>query len=285
MISDQYLGPEIPGVIQFDFDFTYRTRVTADAIVNGRAYVLTDDHVDPQAVKTGVTAGVTALEDQRIMESYAAEMKRRLAGKIVPEVDCNEPTVLLNMLEKNGAKYLVVVNDKRTYGERLGKFKSALEKIVPQTVAIDLKRWAGAKPCVYDMLARRELSVAQADGGYRFTVELSDLGGTVIALYPHRIRQVSVRAAEVIKAGTKQRVSIAVIDDAGQPAPGLQPLEVIVSDPSGKSTEYGDYYCAKNGALDIDFMPALNDTAGRWQITIVENTAGLKANAAFTLVQ
>ena len=38
ILSDQFLGPEIPGVVKFDFDFDYRDQVTAMAISSGGGF-------------------------------------------------------------------------------------------------------------------------------------------------------------------------------------------------------------------------------------------------------
>ena len=50
IIADQYLGPDIPGVLRFDFDFTHRRKVDANAIATGKIYVGADDddHIIPE---------------------------------------------------------------------------------------------------------------------------------------------------------------------------------------------------------------------------------------------
>jgi len=283
VIADQYLGPQIPGVIQFDFDFTYRDKVNANAIAKNTTYAQWDDHLEPGSAELHTVEGVTALDDQKIMESYAAALKQRLAGKVAWEVDCDQPTVLFNMLERGRAKYLFVINDKRTYDERLGKYKAVLGKVVPQTVTVSLKRRAYPRLYAYDMLARKQLEVGVAGGAHQFTVDLSDLGGTIVALYPEPLAAVVVSAPAKMKAGAPSAIEVAFHGQSGALLPGLQPVQVSIADPRGDLNEFSGYYCAKDGSLRIGFFPAVNDRLGQWKVTAIDLTSGMTAERGFEL--
>jgi uncharacterized protein YfaS (alpha-2-macroglobulin family) len=76
-------------------------------------------------------------------------------------------------------------------------------------------------------------------------------------------------------------IEIGVRDNAGKPAPGLQPLRVTIADPRGKVNESSDYYCAEEGVLRIPFTPALNDRPGKWSVTVEDLTAGMTAEGSF----
>lgn len=288
VIADQYLGPDIPGAIRFDFDFTYRRKVNANAIAQNKMFADAgqDDHLDPKTAAMKQVAGVTALDDQRIMESYAARLKKELAGKIDPDVDCDEPTVLFNMLEKDGTKYLVLVNDKRTYDDRIGKYKAMLGKIEPQTVTVRLNKWKGKELYAYDMLEKKILKVEQAGDVFQFPVSLSDLGGTIVALYARPVSRLVLDAPKRVQAGTPGRIKIRLATSGWwRSLTGLQPVQITMTDPQGRvSEEYGDYYCAKNGRLEWTFIPALNDMCGAWTIHATDLTAGLVAEARVEVV-
>lgn len=184
VIADQYLGPNIPGAMRFNFDFTYRQKVNAEAIETGKmiADMGSNDHLDPHKAELTEAAGVTAEADQKIMESYAAELKKRLGDKIVPEADCDNPTVLLNMTQHQGVKYLFVINDKRTYDARTGPYKAIRGKLVPQDVTIRLNQWGGRPLYAYDLLQHQSLKVDHKGNTPVFDVHLGDIGGTIIAL-------------------------------------------------------------------------------------------------------
>jgi hypothetical protein len=276
VIADQYLGADIPGAVKFNFDFTYKQMVTADAIDKNTADADWNDHIDTNNVAKIKVTGVTGATDKKLMESYAAEFKKSLAGRVDPDVDCNQPTVLFNMLEKNGAKYLAVVNDNRTYGDRLGKYKAVLEKIVPQMVTIDLKKWPSPQLYAYDLVTHKALPTEKTAKGYRFQLGLTELGGTFVALYAQPIAEVRILADSAMKVGTTHTISVNVLGEGGSRPEGLQPVKVVITDPSGEVNR-SDYYCAKNGALSLDFTPALNDRLGTWKINVEDNTAGFKA--------
>jgi hypothetical protein len=286
VISDQYLGPDIPGTIKFPFDFTYRKKVTAQAIAKGQDISnlgAKDKPLEAGSLELEKATGVTALDDQKIMESYAAQLKTGLAGKVSYDVDCDSPTVLFNMLEKHGAKYLVVINDKRTYDDRVGKYKAVLGKLLPQTAVIKLHTWQYPELHAYDMLNKKALETKKTESGYELTVNLSEIGGTIIALYPHPLANLQVHAPVEMQRGVKSSLSVCVTDSAGNPLAGLQPVQVTVTDPKGDTTQYSDYYCAENGALTLPFVPAVNDVKGKWTVKATDLTAGKSATAGFTV--
>jgi hypothetical protein len=283
VIADQYLRAEIPGVIKFDFDFTYRKKINADAIANGKIMADWHDRIDVETAKMEKTEGVTALRDQEIMESYATKLRLDLQDKIQREVDCSSPTALLNMLEKDGVKYLFVINDKRTYGERLGKWKAMLEKAVPQVVTITLNDWNYPNLYAYDLLEKKLLKCNKALDTYQFDVKLPAPGGKIIALYPELFDKVNIYVPHTMNKGMKYKIKINVINSSGDFLSGVQPLKIEIKDPKGNSSEFSDYYAAKNGFLSIDFIPGLNDISGNWSIEVEELTAGITANKKFIL--
>lgn len=283
VIADQYLGPEIAGAIQFDFDFTYRKKVNANAIAKNGIYADWNDHLEPGSARIETVQGVTALDDRHIMESYAQALEARLAGLVEPDVDCDSPAVLLNMLEKNGTKYLVVVNDNRTYDERMGEYKAVLEKLEAQSATITLKRWEYPGLHPYDMLKRQPIVVEKSGAGYTFPIELSTLGGTIVALYPTNPGAVKVKVPKKLQAGLEYNITVELVDEKNYPLTGLQPLKLTVSDPDGKANASSDYYCAENGRLSVEFVPALNDTRGRWTASVLDLTTGLRAETNFTV--
>ena len=225
---------------------------------------------------------MTAEDDQQIMESYSRRLKATLSDKLRPEVALDSPEVLVNVLEHDGVKYLVLVNDKRTYSPRTGKYRAVLEQLAPQSVMVTLDRWTGPLH-PYDLLARKPLATQATGTGYCFRVDLDELGGEIVALYPVRPARLDVSVPSSTTRGHACQVTIAVQDEAGRNLPGLQPLHVVVTDPKGNPTEYTGYYCAESGRMQITVMPAINDEVGSWQVRIEDLTAGMTAEAAFEL--
>lgn len=277
VVADQYLGAEVPGAIRFECDFSYRLKVNADAIESGVMFAEWDDQLNPKTAKLAEAKGITAEDDQKIMESVARRLKKVLAGKVEPEISADSPRALVNLMEGNGVKYLAVINDNRTYDERVGRYQAILGKLVPHTVTIRLRSWSGPLH-PYDLVERKALPATRDGDGYTFKVDLTELGGKLVALYPLAPAKIAITTPAVARGATAN-VRIAVQDAAGKTLPGLQPLRVTVTDPAGGATEYSDYHCAENGAFALPFSPALNDAAGRWTVKVDDLTAGLSAEA------
>lgn len=284
IIADQYLGPEVPGALRFDFDFSYRKHVTATAIANGRGFADWNDQLQPDTAKMEAVEGVSALEDQTILESYAARLREAVDDRIVRAVDCSQPTAVINMLNARGGQYLVVVNDKRAYDERLGKYRSELGEIVPQTVAITLNEWNDDELVAYDLMARQKLNVQKLDGRFRFEVALTEIGGTLIALYPRSVANLNVSIPAATRRGSKAYASICLVDAAGLAPAGVQPIRVSLRDAENRAHESSDYYLLQDGTVTVEFTPALNDPTGTWHFVVDDLTAGFRAEQAFEVV-
>lgn len=285
VIADQFMRADVPGTIKFDFDFTYRKKVRADAIVKNETYAEWNDHLQPQSAEMSKVQGITALDDQKFMEAYAARLKKKLAGIVDSDVDCDSPKVLFNMLKRGGVRYLVAVNDNRTYDERVGQYKAVLGKLLPHSTTVSIKKSGPNGLFAYDMLERKSLEVSEAGDAYEFPVQMTELGGKIIALYPRRLSSLDINTAKAIKRGARSAIRIGMRDDSGAPPSGLQPLEVIITDAAGARSEFSGYYCASDGVLNIDFITALNDEPARWTVSAVDLTAGLTAQSEFEVIK
>ncbi|MEX2306873.1 MAG: hypothetical protein WD738_04740 [Pirellulales bacterium] len=284
ILADQFLGPDIPGAVRFDFDFTYRKQVTAMAIAKGRGFADWNDHLQPDAARMEAVKGVSALEDQRIMESYAAMLRATLGDRIERAVDSSEPTALVSLLDAKGCRYLVVVNDKRDYDERVGKYRSELGEIVPQTVAITLSDWQDKELIAYDLMARKQLEVEKLDGCYRLDVDLTEVGGTLIALCPRSLEALDVTVPATVVRGAKTHASVRLLDAAGFTPLGLQPIRFSVYDTDDRVHEVSDYHLLHNGLATLELIPALNDPSGKWRIVVDDLITGRQSSATFDVI-
>jgi hypothetical protein len=282
VVANQYLGPEIPHVLKLPFDFTYRLKVNADAIESGMTYAQWDDHLNPKTAPLAKARGVTAEDDQKIMESYARQLTAALGGRVRPAVAVDSPKALVNVLEKNGVRYLALVNDNRAYGERIGKYRAILEKLLPQTVTVTLDAWSGPL-YPYDLIERKPLPVKRTGNACSFRVGLTELGGKLVALYPVRPAAVEISIPRAVRRGAECPLWVTFADASGKALPGLQPLRLTVTDAAGRPTEYSGYYCAENGKLLLALAPALNDQPGSWNVTAEDLTTGLTTQRGFEL--
>ena len=285
VIADQYLRAPLKDVTRAEFDFLYRRGVTVNAIRDSMDHVKWgDDHLHQIASEMAKVRGVTAEEDQRTLESYAADLETILKDTVEREFTCNAPTALLNVLEKGTAQYLFVINDKRAYGARFGEHKAMLEDLVPQTVAVTAHNWRRERLFLYDMVERRPLEARSVDGAHVFDVDLSDLGGKIIALLPDRLAEVRCDGPKRIATrGAPVAFTVSVLGENG-PLPGVTPVKVELLDPAGEVSEFSDYHAAEEGSLTVRFIAAANDKAGQWTLRAEELLTGKTGETRFNVV-
>ncbi|HRU05452.1 MAG TPA: hypothetical protein P5137_06720, partial [Candidatus Brocadiia bacterium] len=285
VVTDQYFRAPVPNTVKTEFDFVYRRGVTATAIRENAGHInWGDDHLDVNTAPKGELKGFPADEDQKTLEKYAAELRRILGGRVARDFDCSSPTALLNMLESGEAKYLFVVNDKRTFDERVGAFKAMMEKALPQTVTVTLYNWRHASLHAFDLLERKALDVRPRERARVFDVDLPAPGGKIIALLPAAPAKVEIRAPQTVAVrGAAAPIRILISGEDGAPLPGVQPLRVTITDPQGAVSEFSGHYAAESGALALDFIPAANDAAGEWTIEAQELISGVSRTRKLTL--
>lgn len=275
VVADQYLRAPIPNTIPFDFDFEYRTKVSASAILENAGNTKFTDYLDERSENTVEVKGVTALDDQKTMLGYARQLQAGLGNRIPRKFDCSTETALLNLLEKDRAQYLFVINDKRTYDPRFGPFKAILGESVPQAVALTARNQARQNLHFYDMVEKRELETQTVGSDIRLNVSLSSLGGTIIAVLPVGIGDIAIESPQIVeKRCVACNLDIIITDTENNPLCGVTPLKIEITDPAGNPSGLSGYYAADKGRLNIKFTPALNDTAGKWTIRATELVSG-----------
>ncbi len=280
VIADQYLGAELDNVIRFDFDFSYRRKVNADAIESGVMYAEWDDQLNPKTAKLTQAQGVTADEDQKIMESYARQLRTRLAGTLESLVTLSSPKALVNVLEFDGVKYLFLINDHREYGDRLGKHRAMLEKLKPLRLAVKLNGWKGPL-YAYDLLQQKALPAKHDELGLHFPVELDELGGKIIALYRTKPASLRIEVPQSVTRGDDTTLRVKISGEDGKLLSGLQPMHVTITDTGGNLYPDSGFYCAEGGELELRFQPAVNDSPGNWNIGVKDLTTGMTSRASF----
>ncbi len=190
VIADGYCKAKIPGLIRFDFDFTYRKQVNANTIATGSDFAVTDDtnfRADWGGRVTG--DGATADDDQFRLENYAITMRERLAQvkTLSPrDFDCGSVKVLANRRRGGAIDYLFLVNDHRTWDARSGKYRAMMERGVPEIARCRIAPPHSGPAFLYEMTRGKTLPVFVAPDGYwEFDAPLPAAGGAIIAVGAH----------------------------------------------------------------------------------------------------
>lgn len=257
VIADQYLGADIPGVIRFDFDFEYRKRVNANANARKADFAVKDDTNFRQEWGGEVKVeGVPADRDQELMESYAAELRRVLDPVLPPRnADCSTPKLLLHMRQYGDGRYLFVTNDKRTWGDRVGEWRSMLEKGESERGTIRVRLPEGEYH-VRELISGKGLSVRRDGDDLVFELEVGAASGAIVAIHPGSPR----------KMGLENRTLTSTFTT------GLQVLRLCWTR-DGNASDYDGFYVAADGVLAL---PERNDGEG-WTLEACDLCTGMTA--------
>lgn len=263
VIGDKLLRADIPLDYRCEFDLDHRKRELADEIAKGK--------------------GVTADEDRELMTRYTTEIRKVLDGKVDRFVDSDSPEVVFNVLKSGPVKYIFIINDKRTYGERYGqKWKSFHEKGVEQSVAIKINAEGINNPVIYDVRDHSVIPAVKTGDIISFTRKLGPCDGTIVAVYPNTIKSIRIECPKIMMKEDPGIITISVLDSLGKRY-GSQPIYITVTDPSGKVTDYSDYYATANGIFRLKVIPAVNDLNGNWTVSVKDLTSGLQSSSKFNV--
>jgi hypothetical protein len=266
LVVDRYSRANLPGIQRLDFDFSHRKRMTADGV--SQAGAAADDNA-------GTGTGVSADADRAIMNRYAPQLREALKDRIRPYADCDSPEALLNVLERGDTRYLFVVNDRREYGPRFGKWRTLHEKGVAQTVTLMLREPRNVR--LFDVLTHTEVPTVRKGDSLSLSLDLPSAGGRIVAIMTSPPSQVEVSLPKSAKRGELVEVSVALRDAKGELPRGAHPLRITITDAQGHENEYSRYGCALDGRFAMKFIPALNEPAGLWQVGVTESCTGKQA--------
>jgi hypothetical protein len=280
LVADQYLRAAVPDVIKFDFDFSWRRRVNANAINTGKEFVSNEDTQFKTEWEQREVAGVTAQEDQDRLEALCRVMRERLDPVVSREVDADTPEILLNRLDFGETKYLVVVNDHRTYDDRVGKFKAILGKGLPVEAALS---WRGLSPetVLYDMVSGKQLDSSFDDEVCRCKINVPASGGMIIAAMPGSVSAPVVKCPEEIRCGAEKVIFKVELPGAA----GIVPVEISITDSNGNENEFSGVFYVIDGVCEVEFSAALNDQPGEWFINAVSLLNHLSVENSFNVIK
>jgi len=219
------------------------------------------------------------LESSGQADALGAALRARLVDTalVKPEADVSSPDVVVNVLARGPARYILLVNDRRKFGDWVGQFGKFKEAGVPQDVTVSVSDPAAF---VYDLLDHRR--VVLEPGGH-FAAHLPPCGGRIFAVYPHEIGALSATVAPAAQTGSAVALRVEVRDGDGSPIPGAQPLRVTLEGPDG--TRVVRYAATDDGVYEARFAMADNEPLGTWKVAVMEMSGGLEAAAQWEVTR
>lgn len=262
VIGDDILRADIPLDYKIDFNLNHRKKQLADLVAKGE--------------------GITADEDRELMTKYSNKLRKNLDDKIERYIDSPSPEVVFNVLENGPVKYIFMVNDKRTYGERFGQWKTMHTKGVEQVVEASINYKGDGTPVLYDVRTHKKIKTVEENGRYKFSKKLAPADGTIIAVYPNPISEIKIDLPVVAKRGETVSIEISIWDSKGK-SYGTQPINVRITATGDTDTPYTSYYATDNGKFNLDIIPAINDLPGTWRVEVTDLTSSIEIYKEFKI--
>lgn len=236
--------------------------------------------IRPDVVLPHFTREKQAAADKATLLSHAAALRAALDARFPRYAETTNPELVTRVRGNGASEYLFVINDHREAGSYVGQHGLVLEHGLPSAGQVRVRRSATH---VYDLVARREVEVARADGLVTWPVQLGPCEGRVYLLTPAPIERVAIDGPATAQPGTALEVAVTVATAAGSPVPAVIPLEVSIRDPAGRPAEFSGYQAAVDGQLRLRLELAANDLPGVWEIAVRELASGREAARYFRL--
>lgn len=229
---------------------------------------------------------------------HVAKVRDAMRLLAVPFAEADRPLLHLRRFQGAGATYLWAVNafsrEEFDYLFRNCQFWQGEDKWIGRTKLAEYLRSRGGYGdrfsatvtipagswAVYDVLSGQYLPTRPEGDRTAFTVDVQRFGGTLIALYPSAVARVEVRCPTQSQ-GQPMSWEVRVLDAQGKPVDALEPLELEVTDPQGRATEYGGSFVARGGVLALDRTFAANDLPGAWRVRVTELASGKTGECTF----
>lgn len=223
--------------------------------------------VSPEILVPSYKRTGKAAEDKAALQAKAAALRRQLDSRYQRYADSSNPDVVVRMRRYGEADYLFAVNDKRTFGDYVGHHGLVMEKGLPTSATLSVRRKQGH---VYDLVEHVPCSATATDAGMQFEASFGPGAGRLFLITSRPIADVLIRAPTQAKLGGQLRLDMSVVDDSKGPVAAVVPVQVDVLDPAGEPAEQSGFYGAKDGRLTIVADLASNDKPGQWTIRATE---------------
>jgi len=256
----------------------------ADAIQawqRGGGIVIGDEFLCPAITPDILIPVVKRDKDPSIAKTALQEVAVQLREQLAPFYnsygDSDNADVVIRFRQFGSTDYLFALSDKRTFGDYVGHHRLVMEKGVPTEGAIIVHRDAGH---VYELVSHQPVSVRQSAGALRIDASFGPTEGKLYMITERPIDGITVSAASGAAQGSSVTVKVQVSDERGEAIDAVVPVELRVTDPSGREAEFSGYYAAVGGKAAVTLNIAANDATGTWTIEATELASGKKARTS-----
>lgn len=227
----------------------------------------------------------TGKTDEYLAEGRAllASLYQWLKPQFAAYAEGSEGSVMVGARERDGVRYITVLNNNRQPGPYTELSKKPTWKPYGKAQEARVSILAPAGSVVYDFATSRKLAAEYANGRVELTVDLPAVGGAVLCVYPKEFGELVVKPAGAYTRGTPGTLEISLTDNAGKALPGWQLVDVEITDPAGNTHDESGYYRLEGGKVTVPFRPALNEAAGAWQVKVTERCSGISREGSLVV--
>lgn len=228
-----------------------------------------------------VTRSGRADEDQQRLIELGQRLLEQLGARYTRRCWTSSPYVIPHLRQHRETDYIILVNDRRTYGSYVGSYGLVMEAGMPSDAEVMLRRADGR---AYDLLLHREVPVTSTQGAMRFPIRLGPGEGRVIMITPRPIASVVVNGPLQARRAGRIEVAIRVVDPEGKPVSAVVPLRVEIHDPDLREAEGTGWYGVRDGQMSLPLDIAPNDTPGPWTVRVRELASNHEAIHSFEVL-
>lgn len=237
----------------------------------------------PDIVLQSLRLSPNAQTAKKQIQDAATELRKQLDPVFLPYADSDNVDLLTHVRSFKDADYLFVLNDKRTYGDYLGPWKLVMEKGLPNSGHVTLKRSAKA---VYDLVTSKPVPFNKTDDGISIPLDFTTNDGRLLLVLDAPIASVQCSVKHTAKLGEPLTVTATVKSDGlffNSATKALIPVNITLADPDGHHLDGSGQACAVNGIISCNFTTPLNAKPGLWSVTVTEHASGKSYTKTFTL--
>jgi hypothetical protein len=291
-LADTLTLSGIPYDVLYDEDFFEDGKLLAqyDMVVLPNTYALPEKsyrQILKFAEEGGTVIGddickVEGIPGMMTFNSKQSEEIYKLVKQTVElPVITNTEDIIWNIMEHKGARYLVVVNNKREFGRYVGQWGKVKDKGIAQKAEFMVKKEMAE--VVIDITASEVVNL-QGDGNWnRFAFDLGPTEGRIFMFLDDTPGKFSASAKKGnILQGDTVEIMLYVEGEKGRLKGGI-PFSYNVSKPSGTMFDFTGNGLIENGNYMLSFVIPVNAETGIWKVNVKEFATGLEKTVEFVV--
>ena len=215
------------------------------------------------------------LRAKSAMVAQANALRDRLESRFKPVADSSSPEIVVYSRMWKNTRYIVAVNDRRTFGDYVGLWGLTMEKGLPFAGSVSLMD-DGTIKAVYELSKGGEVRFMREDGRVKVPVEYDTNDGRLFVFLRQSIAALKVDAPKSVRGGEKVKVTLRALDSAGRQIDALLPAEMRLFDSGGKEIDGAGWVCLEGGECAVEFLANLDDAEGAYRLVCRDRASGLK---------